>query len=155
MTAVPAWPGVTEYLYHAASSALVASDGTAMVPFGLRPRRSRLDWTPIAGMATETGRDLRSDGLFTAAGLIVPAAEVAGAGACCWESRAMPMNTAPPRSSTTPARPASLMRARPRGGGAGANWLSGHDMTTRSPPMRGPLPNAVPFRCLPEGVLHA
>jgi hypothetical protein len=47
------------------------------------------------------------------------------------------MAAAPKAISATPARPASLILARPRGGGAGANWLSGHDMTTRRPPMRG------------------
>jgi hypothetical protein len=49
----------------------------------------------------------------------------------------MPMAAAPKAISATPASPASLILARPRGGGAGANWLSGHDMTTRRPPMRG------------------
>ncbi len=48
---------------------------------------------------------------------------------------------APPKTREAPASPASLTRARPRGGGWGANWLSvGQDMTTRSPAMRGEPP---------------
>src|SRR5580693_4484945 len=55
MTAVPIWPGVTEYLYQAASSALVLRSGTWRVPFGLSPRWSSADCTPMAGMAIDTG----------------------------------------------------------------------------------------------------
>jgi hypothetical protein len=66
----------------------------------------------------------------------------------------MPMAAAPQTVSDTPLRLASLMRARPGGAGAGANWLSaGHDMTTRNPAMRGHLPIcAVPFPKLPQRV---
>jgi hypothetical protein len=53
--------------------------------------------------------------------------------------------TAPPTSSAAAVNPASLVLARPGSGGAGANWLSGHDMTTRSPPIRGQRLNAAPF----------
>ena len=88
MTAVPIWPGVTEYLYQAASLALVVRLGTCIVPSGLRPRRSRFDWTPIAGMATDTGSDWCSAGPLAAAGPIFPAAERRGAGACCCASTA-------------------------------------------------------------------
>ena len=38
MTDAPIWPGVAEYLYQAASSALVYSDGTWIVPSELTPR---------------------------------------------------------------------------------------------------------------------
>jgi hypothetical protein len=55
------------------------------------------------------------------------------------------MATAPPASSAVPASPASLILVRPGNSGAGANWLSGHDMTTRSPPIRGHRLNAAPF----------
>src|SRR6266496_4131642 len=55
MTDTPIWPGVAEYLYHAASSARVLSDGTWIVPFGLTPRRSSFECTPIAGISTDTG----------------------------------------------------------------------------------------------------
>src|SRR3984957_5736358 len=130
---VPSWPGVTEYLYQAASSALVLRLGTWRVPFGLSPRWSSDDCTPMAGIAIDTGGERRSDGSFRAAGPIVPAAAAAGRGG----GPATPLAAAPKTSSAAPARPASLVLARPHGGGAGANWLSGHDMTTRSPPMRG------------------
>src|SRR5579863_2842621 len=141
MTAVPIWPGVTEYLYQAASPALVLRSGTCMVPSGLSPRRSSVDRTPIAGMATDTGSERRSDGAFRIDGPTVPAAEAAGDGACRWASTATPIAAAPPTSSAVPASPASLIAARPGAGGAGANWLSGHDMTTRIPPIRGQRPN--------------
>src|SRR5580692_12287394 len=129
MTAVPIWPGVAEFLYQAASSALVVRSGTWMLPSGLSPRRSSGDRTPIAGMTTDTGAERRSDGSFGAAGPTVPAAAAAGDGACCWARIATPMAAAPPRTSAVPARPASLILARPGSDGGGANWLSGHDMT--------------------------
>src|ERR1700722_18359061 len=155
MTAVPIWPGVTEYLYQAARFACVLRSGTCIVPSPLRPRRSRFDWTPIAGMATDTGGDWRSRGPFAAAGPIFPAADGAGAGACCCASTAMTMASAPKAIRETPVNPASLSLARPRGGDWGANALSaGHDMTTRNPAMRGELPMyAVPSLCLPQGLL--
>src|ERR1700753_1039349 len=66
MTDVPVWPGVTEYLYQAASPALVVSDGTWSVPSALSPRCSSFDLTPMAGMPTATGGDLRSAGSLAA-----------------------------------------------------------------------------------------
>ena len=133
-------------MYQAASLALVTRLGTWIVPSGLSPSRSRSDRTPIAGMVTDTGTERRSDGPRARSGPIVPAAEAAGAGACCWARIAIVIVSAPPNSSATPAHPASLARPRPRVGGLGAYGLSsGHDMTTRSPPMRGHLPIAVPF----------
>src|SRR3984957_18930789 len=139
--AAPTWPGVTEYLYQAASPALVASEGTAIVPSGLSPRLSSFDRTPISGIETDTGTDRRSAGPFAAAPT-APAAEGAGDGACCCASTAAAMTPPPTMISATPATPDSLTRARPRGGGAGANWLSGQDMTTRSPATRGQPPKA-------------
>jgi hypothetical protein len=65
------------------------------------------------------------------------------------------MAAAPPTSSAVPASPASLILVRPGSSGAGANWLSGHDMTTRSPPIRGQRLTAVPFGRLPHEVLLA
>src|SRR5579859_7779532 len=62
MTDAPIWPGVAEYLYHAARSALVLSGGTCIEPSALTPRRRSLDFTPIAGISTETGSDRASDG---------------------------------------------------------------------------------------------
>src|SRR5689334_17660986 len=60
MTDTPIWPGVAEYLYHAASSARVLSDGTRIVPFGLTPRCSSFECTPMAGISTDTGSERRS-----------------------------------------------------------------------------------------------
>src|ERR1700678_3216096 len=136
MTDVPAWPGVTEYLYQAASLASVVSEGTWIEPSAPRPRCSSFDWTPMAGMETDTGSDWRSDGPFTTAGVTFPAADSAGAGACRWESSATAMTARPPTMREKPANPVSLMREVPRGGGLGANWLSGQDMTTRNPATR-------------------
>src|SRR5215468_10890886 len=48
MTDTPIWPGVAEYLYHAASSARVLIDGTRIVPFGLTARCSSFECTPMA-----------------------------------------------------------------------------------------------------------
>src|SRR5580693_4771903 len=126
MTAAPIWPGVTEYLYQAASSALVARSGTCIVPSGLSPRRSSGDRTPMAGMATDTGDERANDGSLDPAGPTVPAAAPAGDGACCCASTATPIAAAPPSSSVVPANPASLILPRPGRTAAGANWLSGH-----------------------------
>src|ERR1700722_10912210 len=149
--AAPTWPGVTEYLYQAASPALVARDGTAIVPSGLSPRLSSFDRTPISGMETDTGTDRRSAGPFTAAAPTAPAAEGAGDGARCCASTAKAMAPPPAMTSATPAMPDSLTLARPRGGGAGANWLSGQAMTTRIPAIRGQRPKAFTSR---EGAPH-
>ena len=62
MTDVPRWPGVAEYLYHAASSAAEVRGGAWIVPSWLRPRLSRLELTPIAGMSTDTGSERSSAG---------------------------------------------------------------------------------------------
>src|ERR1700760_2273118 len=127
MTDVPVWPGVTEYLYQAASPALVVSDGTWSVPSALSPRCSSFDLTPMAGMLTATGGDLRSAGSLAAfaalaafvpgvpvvpvvpvelvAGIPVePAADAAGTGACCCDSSAMPTARTPAALSSTPAK---------------------------------------------------
>src|ERR1700751_3322984 len=62
MTDEPIWPGVAEYLYHAARPALVLIDGTWTVPSALSPRRNSLESTPIAGMRTATGTERARDG---------------------------------------------------------------------------------------------
>src|ERR1700748_2634526 len=84
MTDEPIWPGVAEYLYQAALAALVCSDGTWIVPSGLRHRCSSVESTPIAGIRTETGIERASDGPRPAA--VVPAAERAGCGAWTWDA---------------------------------------------------------------------
>jgi len=62
MTDDPIWPGVAEYLYHAASPALVSSEGTWTVPSALSPRCSSLEFTPMAGICTDTGSERGSEG---------------------------------------------------------------------------------------------
>ena len=62
ITDAPRWPGVAEYLYQAASSAAVDSDGTWIVPSRFSPRCSRSELTPMAGISTDTGSDRASDG---------------------------------------------------------------------------------------------
>ena len=62
MTEEPIWPGVTEYLYQAASWGCLYSEGTWIVPSAFSPRCSRLDWTPMAGMLTATGSERVSRG---------------------------------------------------------------------------------------------
>src|SRR6185312_2810446 len=147
MTDVPIWPGVAEYLYQAASLALVMRLGTWIEPSLLSPRCSSFDVTPIAGMDTDTGGDWCSAGPFAPSGPTRPAADSAGDGACCCASNATRMATTPPKTREPPASPASLTRPRPRGGGWGANSLSGHDMTTRRPAIRGqpPIWRAFPY----------
>jgi hypothetical protein len=49
-------------LYHAASPALVTSDGTWIVPSALSPRCKSLEVTPMAGISTDTGIERRSEG---------------------------------------------------------------------------------------------
>src|SRR5579859_3520160 len=116
MTDEPIWPGVAEYLYHAARPALVWIDGTATVPSGLSPRCSSLELTPMAAIRTETGTDRASDGPRPA-GPVAPAADRDGCGAWTWDTTTTPMAAAPAARSTAPARPAS--RARRLAGGAG------------------------------------
>src|SRR5689334_25439787 len=62
MTDDPIWPGVAEYLYHAAWPAFVLMEGTWTVPSALSPRRSSAEFTPMAGMCTDTGSERASDG---------------------------------------------------------------------------------------------
>ena len=129
MTDVPRWPGVAEYLYHAASSAAEVSGGTWIVPSWLRPRLSRLELTPIAGMSTDTGSERSSDGPGPPP--VVPADT--GCGACTWAAIATPIATTPVRMNAAAANPASRARNGRRGGGATPD---GADMTTRKPYMR-------------------
>src|SRR5579875_120248 len=110
MTDVPICPGVAEYLYQAARSALVSSGGTCIVPSAFLPRRSSLELTPMAGISTDTGTDLGSEGPRPADGPVLPAAAPDGCGACCWALTAKPTRAMPTTSSSAPAIPA--MRAR-------------------------------------------
>src|SRR5437763_12950476 len=109
MTDEPIWPGVAEYLYQAASPALVWIDGTLTVPSGLSPRCSSLEFTPMAGIRTETGRDRVSEGTRAAAPM-APAADLDGCGACTWENTTTPTTAAPAPLSTAPAIHASRDR---------------------------------------------
>src|SRR5215469_5529841 len=144
MTDAPIWPGVAEYLNHAASFASVDSDGAAIVPSASTPRCSSLELTPMAGIATDTGTERDSDSPWArkAGGPILPAAASEGCGACTWVASATPTALPPPTIRRTPATPARRARRRPgvRPPGAGvpgppggeAYPLSGQDMTTRS-----------------------
>src|SRR5579871_6301734 len=109
MTDAPIWPGVAEYLYQAASPALVWTDGTMTVPSRLSPRCSSLVSTPMAGIRTETGMDRASDGPRPAAP-VAPATERDGCGACTWEASTTPTAATPTAMSRVPARPASRDR---------------------------------------------
>jgi hypothetical protein len=108
MTDAPAWPGVAEYLYQAASSELVTSEGTWIVPSELTPRCSSLELTPMAGMSRDTGRERGSKS--RADDPIAPAADSDGCGAWTWALIATPTMTTPPRRSRAPAIPASRAR---------------------------------------------
>src|SRR5215469_10941863 len=164
MTDAPICPGVAEYLYQAASSAAVVTDGTWTVPSGLRPRCRSRECTPMAGMSTETGTDRDSDGPRPS-DPVAPAADADGCGACTCEAIAKPTAARPPSTSAVPAKPANRARGL-RGaasGGPGEYGVSGQDMTTLNPPMRRHLvpPNAVLRACfqlsrrLPNGALLA
>src|ERR1700755_319996 len=119
MTDEPIWPGVAEYLYHAARPALVLIDGTWTVPSGLSPRRSSLESTPIAGMRTATGTERASDGCRDEPPM-PPASDSDGCGACTCEAAAPPRGAMPPAMSSPRVIPAGGAR-RPGGtGGAGA-----------------------------------
>ena len=98
MTDAPIWPGVAEYLNHAALSALVCSGGTLIVPSELTPRCSSSELTPMAGISTDTGSERRSDGPRTLppGSPVAPAAAGDGCGACCWALTAKPTAAAPP-----------------------------------------------------------
>ena len=148
MTDAPIWPGVAEYLNHAASSASVYSDGTAIMPSAATPRCSSFEFTPMAGIATDTGTERDSDSPWTrkGGGPMLPAAASEGCGACSWVANATPIAVPPPTISRTPTIPARRARRLPGGRLPGA-WrpgplggvaypLSGQDMTTRSPAMR-------------------
>ena len=86
--------GVAEYLYHAARSALVVSDGTCIDPSAFTPRRRSLELTPIAGISTDTGSERASDGPRPA-GPRTPALARDGWGACCWALTAKPTAASP------------------------------------------------------------
>ena len=108
-----------------------------MVPSGLSPRRSSGDRTPIAGMATDTGGERRSDGSFGAAGPIVPAAAAAGRRRVLLREDRDADGGRAADDQRRPGQPGQPDPGPPAQRRRGANWLSGHDMTTRSPPMRG------------------
>src|SRR5215470_7333740 len=137
MTDTPIWPGVAEYLYHAASSARVLIDGTRIVPFALTPRCSSLEWTPMAGISTDNGSE-RRNGVWAwpPNGPRMPAAVREGCGACTWAAIATPMVAAPATMRRTPAHPAARARRLTSLLGGGAYPACGQDMTTRNPAMR-------------------
>src|SRR6266480_3547716 len=118
MTDAPIWPGVAEYLNHAALPACVRSDGTLIDPLELAPRCSSLECTPMAGILTDTGSERRSDGPWALplSGPTAPAAARAGCGACTWVPSATPTATAPATMRRTPTSPAARAR-RDVGGG--------------------------------------
>src|SRR5690348_10616141 len=129
MTDVPIWPGVTEYLYQAATLGR-CSGGTCMVPSGLTPRRRRSECTPMAGISMETGNECRSDSHHALpAGPVAPAAVAAGCGACCCAATTAPTAAAPPTMRRAPAIPATRERRPPGLVAGGAYPSSGHDMT--------------------------
>src|SRR6516165_2639928 len=135
MTDDPIWPGVAEYLYHAAWPALVWREGTWTVPSALSPRCSRVESTPMAGMCTETGSERASDGPRDGAP-VTPACDGPGCGACTWEPTATPTATVPARMSATPAIPASRARGPAGVVGGGAYPVCGQATTTRNPAIR-------------------
>src|SRR5580704_14935528 len=119
MTDDPIWPGVAEYLYHAALSEPVSSDGTWIVPSELRPRCSSFESTPMAGISTDTGSERGSDGP-RADDPIAPATDCDGCGACTWAATATPRAAIPVAMSRTPAIPATRARRLCTGVGGGA-----------------------------------
>jgi hypothetical protein len=103
-------------------------------------------------MLTLTGTDRESEGVRLA-GLVVPAADAVGCGACTCEAIARPIADRPPRTRAVPSSPATRARGVGDGGGGGGPpeiEFSGQDMTTRSPPTRRHLvlPNASSSRTL-------
>src|ERR1700744_312527 len=133
MTEEPIWPGVTEYLYQAASMGWLYSEGTWMEPSAFSPRCSRLDRTPMAGMLTATGSERVSRGPPPPAS--PPAASGPGGGAWCGARAATPIAVAPPIISSTAANPAS--RARQLTGGRGGRFMPAPLVkTTRNPAIR-------------------
>src|SRR5215831_9604597 len=129
MTDDPIWPGVAEYLYHAARPEFVRMDGTWIVPSAFRPRCSSLESTPMAGMCTDTGSERASDGPRAEA-LVMPAAAADGCGACTWLATATPTAPVPAAMSRAPAIPASRARRRSGAVGGGAYPVCGHETTT-------------------------
>src|SRR6266480_346815 len=134
MTDEPIWPGVAEYLYHAARPALVRIDGTWTVPSALSPMRSSFESTPIAGMRTDTGTERASDSPWDEPPM-TPASASDGRGACTWEATARPTAEVPAMISSTPAIPATRAR-RPTVAGGGAYPACGQETTTRKPAIR-------------------
>src|SRR5215470_2335618 len=135
MTDEPIWPGVAEYLYHAARPALVLIDGTWTVPSALSPRRSSLEFTPIAGMRTATGTERASDGCRDEPPM-TPASDGEGCGACTCEATATPTVAMPAAMSSTPVIPATRARRPAETGGGGAYSVCGQETTTRNPAIR-------------------
>src|SRR6266702_2156671 len=123
MTDEPIWPGVAEYLYHAARPALVLIDGTWTVPSALSPRRSSVESTPIAGMRTATGTERASEGCGDEPPM-TPASDSEGCGACTCEATATPTAAMPATMSSTPVIPAARAR-RPATTDGGAYSVSG------------------------------
>src|SRR5260370_42537905 len=103
MTDAPIWPGVAEYLYQAASPALVESGGTWIAPSALTPRSRSPDLTPMAGISTDTGTERRSDGPRGPEGPVAPAAARDGCGAWTWAPTATATPAAPPTRRRPPA----------------------------------------------------
>src|ERR1700731_4065498 len=154
MTDAPIWPGVAEYLYQAALSALVEIGGTWIMPSALTPRSSSFELTPMAGISTDTGTERRNDGPRPC-GPVAPAAAREGCGACCWALTATPTAAPPPTMRRTPTTPAMRARRLPDVPGWEAYPLCGQDMTTRNPAIRrhSVSPNAaVPPAVFPEGL---
>ena len=135
MTDDPIWPGVAEYLYHAARPALVLIEGTWTVPLALSPRCSSVESTPMAGICTDTGSDRASDGPRDEAP-VTPACDAAGCGACAWEPTATPTAAVPARMSMIPAIPATRARKPAGVAGGGAYPVCGQATTTRNPAIR-------------------
>src|SRR5690625_1752709 len=79
MMAGPGWPGVGESWYQAALFKLGPGWGTASFPSSVLPMSMTSDWTSIAGMETETGREAGSGSSLAASVEAVPIA-VSGVG---------------------------------------------------------------------------
>src|SRR5450631_3133530 len=156
MTEAPIWPGVAENLYQAASLASVESDGTWMMPSALTPRCSSSEFTSMAGMSTDTGRERGSDGprALPPPGPVAPAAARAGCCACAWALITKPTAATPPMTRRTPTIPATRARRLPGLLGGGREPFCGQETTTRNPAMRRhpASPNAVvPPAIFPRG----
>jgi len=135
MTDDPIWPGVAEYLYHAARPAFVLTEGTWTVPSALSPRCSSVESTPMAGICTDTGSERASDGPREEAP-VTPACDSPGCGACTWEPTVTPTAAMPTRMSMTPAIPATRARGPAGVLGGGAYPACGQATTTRNPAIR-------------------